>query len=144
MASTILNDAVSVLRSEACTKTKTAALRFLKNEAIGHNEQKIALVSLGIADVLTAIIRKFTNTRVKHGTSQDYAVGNGESRDEDEACFQAIVLVDVLLNGKCKMHLHSGRFLTRFRRQRRLCDAFPPWFDRSRARGESLNPRIAP
>jgi len=136
MASTILNDAVSVLRSEACTKSKIAALRSLKNEAIGHNEKKIALITLRIADVLTATIRRFTNTRGKQGASQDYA----KPTDEEEACFHAIVLVNILLNGTCGNNLHCKTLLTQFRRRPCHRGAHPTCLNRSGARGQPLKP----
>jgi len=105
MAFESLSEAIVLLKNPTGLDSQLAALRYLKNQAIGHKERKRELVRQGVIDVLASTLALSTRSRGKSRFSQTQ--GNHASVDktaiwteEDEVRLQAILLVNSLANGE--------------------------------------------
>ena len=94
---------LSELRSPTSPATQVAALRALKNELVGHEQQKEMWVGRGVVAPLSRIL----NTHYRGGKRR-YREANGAldrvgrtqtTTDEEEARMQAIIIVGSLANG---------------------------------------------
>ena len=78
------------LQSAQSLSTEIALLRQLKNETIGHDERKELFVHEGIIPVLANLLR-----------SRHQASDSEESKEQEAACLQAVIVVGSLVQGIC-------------------------------------------
>jgi len=105
MAFDSLSDAIAQLKNPAGVDSQLAALRYLKNHAIGHKERKRELVRQGVIDVLASTLSLSTRTRGKRRFSETQSNHSSVDKtaiwtEEDEVRLQAIILVNSLANGE--------------------------------------------
>lgn len=106
MAVPSLADAISELENPSSPDGQVAALKYLKNEIIGHAERKEALIELGIVDVLTYTLASSPQLKGKRKSQETNGTQNGRAKAaawtvEDEVRLQAILLLGSLAHGIC-------------------------------------------
>jgi hypothetical protein len=72
--------ALDALQNPPSPHHQANALKILKNELIGNKQRKAAWIDAGIVDILNRIL-------------------NHKSKDDEEACLQAIIIIGSLAHG---------------------------------------------
>ncbi|WPH04204.1 ARM repeat-containing protein [Acrodontium crateriforme] len=103
MVQTVLEAAIETLNNAASVDQQIAALRLLKNEAVGHDQRKELMVRRGLVDILIAVLSTATKVTGKrrrsdvNGTAPLYHSHSWSH--EDQARLQAVLLLGTLANG---------------------------------------------
>lgn len=102
---------LSELRSSTSAASQVAALRALKNEIIGHEQNKRMWIGLGVLVPIVRIINTVNGSgkrRDQNGTRTALHGKTAFSRsDEEEARLQAIIVVGSLAHGSS----HTSRMV---------------------------------
>ncbi|KAL4948022.1 armadillo-type protein [Aspergillus filifer] len=88
------------LQNADSLSSQATALRALKNETIGHEQRKEALVQFGLIPVLAGVLEARSlgkSAELKNGSK--YAGLSGSKEEADDACLQAIILLGSLAQG---------------------------------------------
>ncbi|KAK2735709.1 hypothetical protein FQN57_001158 [Myotisia sp. PD_48] len=78
--------------------SRLEALRILKNEIIGHDQKKQAWIESGILTVLSRILKSGRDAK-KSSYKQPHQQRNGKPNQEDETCYQVIIIIGSLALG---------------------------------------------
>lgn len=98
---------LSELRSSSSPASQVAALRALKNDIIGHEQKKEMWIGLGVLAPIARILNSYKSSGKKRHLELTGSGGlqtelNDDRTDEEEARFQAIIIVGSLALGKSR------------------------------------------
>jgi hypothetical protein len=116
------------LQNAESLSSQAAALRALKNETIGHDQRKEALVRLGILPMLAHFLasRSLNGSPGRKGSSKHRELP-GSTAEADDAHLQAIILLGSLAQGIPVRYSHVSSSLTSYQEERifspRYCQA---------------------
>lgn len=99
-----LPEAIEQLRNPTAPDSQTLAIKYLKNETIGHKQRKRDLIRHGGVAALVTLLGATSRARGKRRLSETQCARlpgdkSGSWSDEDELRLQAILLISSLANG---------------------------------------------